>query len=146
MEKFFKSGWAFAFIFGLALCIVTILYTIERRKELPTNSTPEKVEVISQDSLFRSMLPTFFYDHSFEMGLCEAPVEFPVINNEDENIDGGITATPKGFANYFKKHYCKDTCDQVIITAVKAPELGQLRWHIRMHKKQPPKINGGNGV
>ena len=113
---------------------------------MPTNSTPEKVEVISQDSLFRSMLPTFFYDHSFEMGLCEAPVEFPVINNEDENIDGGITATPKEFANYFKKHYCKDTCDQVIITAVKAPELGQLRWHIRMHKKQPPKINGENGV
>lgn len=138
MEKFFKNGWGIALILGIALCVVTILYMNEKSKEVVATDALnyESLEVIPEDSLIYSVLPDIFYDPAFEMGVCEAPSEFPVITDQENTLDASITATPTEFAAYYKKCFGKDKSDQVIITAVKTPEEGKLRWHVRAHGKR----------
>ena len=138
MEKFFKNGWGIALILGIALCVVTILYMNEKSKEVVATDALnyESLEVISQDSLIYSVLPTIFNDPAFKMGVCEAPSEFPVIDDEENTLDVSITATPAEFATYYKKNFGKHKSDQVIITAVQTPEKGKLRWHMRAHEEK----------
>ena len=138
MEKFFKNGWGIALILGIALCVVTILYMNEKSKEVVATDALnyESLEIIPEDSLIYSVLPDIFYDPAFEMGVCKAPTEFPVIDDEENTLDASITATPVDFTEYYKKCFGKHKSDQVIITAVQTPEEGKLRWHIRVHKKK----------
>lgn len=149
MKKFFvKHGW-FVALLVLVVCIVYFL-DVQRNKGIATTgSNPESAEtasqdsldydsfeIISKDSLIYSVLPTIFNDPAFKMGVCEAPSEFPVIDDEENTLDASITATPVDFTEYYKKCFGKHKSDQVIITAVQTPEKGKLRWHIRVHKKK----------
>ena len=149
MKKFFvKHGW-FVALLVLVVCIVYFL-DVQRNKGIDTTgSNPESAgtasqdsldydsfEIIPKDSLIYSVLPTIFNDPAFKMGVCEAPSEFPVIDDEENTLDVSITATPVEFTEYYKKCFGKHKSDQVIITAVQTNEEGKLRWHIRVHKQK----------
>lgn len=149
MKKFFvKHGW-FAALLVLVVCIAYFLDAQKNKGIATIGSKPESTEVvpkdsldydsfeiIPEDSLIYSVLPDIFYDPAFEMGVCKAPTEFPVIDDEENTLDASITATPVDFTEYYKKCFGKHKSDQVIITAVQTPEEGKLRWHIRVHKKK----------
>ena len=149
MKKFFvKHGW-FVVLLVLVFCIVYFLDAQRNKGIATTGSNPESIEVgpkdsldydsfeiIPEDSLIYSVLPDIFHDPSFEMGVCKAPSEFPVIDDEKNTLDASITATPVEFTEYYKKCFGNQKSDQVIITAVQTPKDGKLRWHIRVHKQK----------
>ena len=148
MKKFFENGWWGPSLLVLVLCIGN-LFDAQRNKGIATGSNSESAEtvsqdsldydsfeIISEDSLIYSVLPDIFYDPAFEMGVCKAPTEFPVIDDEENTLDASITATPVNFTEYYKKCFGKHKSDQVIITAVQTNEEGKLRWHIRVHKQK----------